>query len=93
MKKNSNKWFTNTECKYYPCHDTGDINCMFCFCPLYLYQNCGGDYTILKNGIRDCSKCNIPHSETGYDHIIKKLTTEVNKTRNKKKNSTIGKSI
>ena len=69
----SYKFFTNKECEYYPCHDLMNINCLFCFCPLYYLDNCGGIYTVLEDGMKDCSKCIIPHSENGYDYIIKKL--------------------
>ena len=27
--------FENRECKYYPCHETDNINCLFCYCPLF----------------------------------------------------------
>lgn len=69
----SYKFFTNKECEYYPCHNTDRINCLFCFCPLYNYKYCGGNFVILDNGIKDCSNCNLPHSEKGYDYIIQKL--------------------
>ncbi len=69
----SYKYFTNKECEYYPCHNLENINCLFCFCPLYFLDKCGGNYTVLENGLKDCSKCNIPHSENGYDYIIKKI--------------------
>ncbi len=64
------KFFTNKECEYYPCHKFKHINCLFCFCPLYQYNNCGGNYIILDNGIKDCSNCEIPHLEDGYDYIV-----------------------
>lgn len=69
----SYKFFTNKECEFYPCHNTDRINCLFCFCPLYKYKDCGGNFVILDNGIKDCSNCNLPHSEKGYDYIIQKL--------------------
>jgi Zn-finger protein len=47
---------------------------MFCFCPLYHYKNCGGEYEILKkNGLKDCSNCLVPHSPDGYEYIVKFL--------------------
>jgi Zn-finger protein len=49
---------------------------MFCYCPLYLLDDCGGKY-ILNYGIKDCSDCIIPHRPNGYDYINKKIT-EVN---------------
>ena len=69
----SYKFFTNKECEFYPCHNTDRINCLFCFCHLYKYKDCGGNFVILDNGIKDCSNCNLPHSEKGYDYIIQKL--------------------
>lgn len=63
----SYKFFTNKDCEYFPCHKTdnpNDFNCLFCFCPLYaLGKNCGGNFSILENGIKDCSKCMLPHNK------------------------------
>lgn len=68
--KNSYKYFSNKDCEYYKsCHDGVEKNCLFCFCPLYNYK-CPGDYAILKNGVKDCSKCLLPHTDKGYDEII-----------------------
>lgn len=70
----SYKFFQNDKCEYFPCHaPQEDFNCMFCFCPLY-QKDCGGNYTILSNGIKDCSSCIIPHFN--YDYIIEKLREE-----------------
>jgi len=66
------KFFTNKKCEYYPCHDIKEINCLFCFCPLY-NLDCGGNYTMTDNNVKDCSKCLIPHTKEGYDYIIDKL--------------------
>jgi Zn-finger protein len=47
---------------------------MFCCCPLYaLGDKCGGNFVYLEQGIKDCSKCNIPHTEAGYQHVFSKL--------------------
>lgn len=62
----------NKECEFFPCHNTNNLNCLFCFCPLY-YLNCEGNYTMTRNGIKDCSNCMIPHVENGYDYIINKI--------------------
>ena len=62
------KRFEHKKCEYYPCHKVKRMNCLFCFCPLYAYD-CGGDFIILKNGVKDCSGCNLPHEEKGYDYI------------------------
>ncbi|EMG35768.1 putative protein containing a Zn-finger-like domain containing protein [Desulfocurvibacter africanus PCS] len=74
--ENSHRFFRNAECKYFPCHkvdDDSEFNCLFCFCPLYcLGQACGGDF-VMRGGVKDCSKCLVPHRPEGYDHIMKKL--------------------
>ncbi len=67
------KFFQHKECEYFPCHKTENLNCLFCFCPLYSKEDCGGFYTKTKSGIKDCSHCLIPHKENGYDYIIGRL--------------------
>lgn len=77
--ENSYRFYTNKDCQYLPCHkveSTDDFNCMFCYCPLYLLEDCGGKY-IINYGIKDCSSCLIPHKPNGYDYINKKIV-EVN---------------
>ena len=71
----SYKFFQNKECEWFPCHSTQNIeqfSCLMCFCPLYPYEDCGGKYCVLNNGIKDCSQCLIPHHN--YDYIINELT-------------------
>ena len=51
--ENSYKYFKNTDCKYFPCHEglSDDFNCLFCYCPMYSMPNCPGSKTyIKKNG-------------------------------------------
>lgn len=78
----SEKFFSNKKCKYFPCHKTDNaenFNCMFCYCPLYaLGENCGGNYTYTKSGIKNCENCDIPHTENGILHIEKKLSEILN---------------
>lgn len=82
------KHFFNEKCEYFPCHsqvninchniiDAHDFNCLFCYCPLFPYKNCGGKYTMLPNGIKDCSECLIPHDKNNYDLIVKKLSNKL----------------
>lgn len=79
--KNSYQFFYNKDCEYFPCHKTdnpNDFNCMFCYCPLYLMGDlCGGHFDIIRGsngvGIKDCSRCMIPHSPNGWSYIVKKL--------------------
>ena len=64
----------NRACEYFPCHKTNDpehFNCLFCYCPLYRMENCGGNPSYLPNGIKDCSNCTVPHFH--YTHVLKKL--------------------
>ena len=76
--KASSKWFSNTECRYYPCHDATEMNCLFCFCPLYFTENCGGKYVNLPDsGQKDCSACLLPHTPAGYEHIMHQLEQAV----------------
>lgn len=67
------KFFTNTACEYYPCHDIGELNCLFCYCPLYTVI-CSGGSPKYKNGIRDCSTCTFPHKAENYDAVLRILS-------------------
>lgn len=73
---NSHRFFCNRECEYFPCHETkkpDEFNCLFCFCPLYFCEDCGGKYRLTDSGVKDCTTCLIPHVPMGYDHIVGKL--------------------
>jgi Zn-finger protein len=78
---NSYSFFANTDCKYNKCHgttiDREDFNCIFCYCPLYRLENCPGNYTILPNGVKDCSACDLPHRAENYETIVE-LLKEIN---------------
>lgn len=74
---NSYRFFANKECKYYPCHDgIEEVNCLFCFCPLYERTHCPGtpEY-IERNGkkIKSCMQCTFPHQAGNYDIIMQFL--------------------
>lgn len=80
MISNSYRFFQNRECKFFPCHevqDEDDFNCLFCYCPLYLDDNCIGspEYIITGRGqrIKDCSSCLVVHSPEMYDKVIAHL--------------------
>lgn len=79
--KHSYKFFQNTSCEYFPCHDTNDkegFNCLFCYCPLYhLGEKCGGNFQYLSSGIKDCSECTFPHDADNYEKIINAVYTKV----------------
>lgn len=70
------KFFRHKECEYFPCHEVKNdekFNCLFCYCPLNPLKDCGGNYRVLESGIKDCSRCLIPHSENGYEYIMAKM--------------------
>lgn len=82
--KDSYNFFQNNKCEYFPCHDIYDndnFNCLFCYCPLSPYEDCGGMFTVLNNGWKDCSNCVIPHYR--YDYIVDKLRELHNLSVNK----------
>ena len=68
-------FFTNRSCKSFPCHDVpeAEFNCMFCYCPLYDYDDCGGNYVWNDKGIKNCKNCAFPHFRDNYPKVIKKL--------------------
>ena len=44
MTENSYRFFSNRECQYYPCHEgIEEMNCLFCYCPLYERRHCPGN--------------------------------------------------
>jgi Zn-finger protein len=78
--ENSYRYFENRECKFYPCHNgIQNMNCLFCFCPLYHYENCGGNYTFLENNVKNCKDCIKPHTAEGYEEIIAFLKSDSGK--------------
>jgi Zn-finger protein len=73
---NSRKFFANKDCEYYPCHESdGDINCLFCYCPLYTMKCLGNFRIVEKNGrkIKSCIDCMFPHRPENYDKVIELL--------------------
>ena len=71
---NSYRFFKNTDCRYYPCHEgIEEMNCLFCYCPLYHLQNCPGSPRFIeKNGrtIKVCTGCIFPHKPENYEKVI-----------------------
>ena len=64
------------DCEFFPCHKTNKphiLNCRFCFCPLYYFEDCGGNFSYYR-GLKDCSQCLIPHED--YDYIINKIAAK-----------------
>lgn len=74
--KNGFSFFRNVECEYFPCHKVDNkenFNCLFCYCPLYLLEKCGGNFSFTDKGVKDCSNCTVPHKAENYKYIIDKL--------------------
>lgn len=80
--------FTNHECEYFPCHvgiDEAQFNCLFCYCPLFaLGADCGGNYIYLQNGVKDCSKCILPHQPKNYGKIMERFSEIMEHAKQKK---------
>lgn len=55
------------------CHSMkSPMNCLLCYCPRYeMGIDCGGDFVILENGVKDCSKCNKPHERVFIEEYLK----------------------
>ena len=75
--KNSSRFFNNRECEYYPCHKNmaaADINCLFCYCPLFTYDCARYGGTPQQAGSwKDCSSCTWNHVPENYDKIVAAL--------------------
>lgn len=76
--KNSERFFENKDCKYFPCHNGMEtFNCLFCYCPLYSMEQCPGTYTMIESGgqlVKSCMECAFPHIPENYDIIIALLS-------------------
>jgi Zn-finger protein len=86
--KNSYRFFSNLECKYFPCHtiqDNSNFNCLFCYCPLYfLGEECGGNFKYSgEKKVKDCSDCHLPHIPEYYDTVLSRLKEARNKEQKK----------
>ena len=74
--ENSATFFANKDCKFYPCHKCDeDINCLFCYCPLY-DRDCPGNFTYTETGgrsVKSCINCTFPHIADNYPEVIRLL--------------------
>jgi Zn-finger protein len=75
----TNNLFLQPDSICYNCHAntteprTHHLNCIFCYCPLYDDIDCGGNYTILNNGLKDCCNCLKPHTKEFIKEQLTKL--------------------
>ena len=71
------KFVQNKECEYFPCHEgvsCESFSCLFCYCPLYaLGEACGGNCSYTQQGIKNCTSCQLPHREGGYEYVLSKF--------------------
>lgn len=76
--ENSSRFFENKQCEYYPCHKgLNQLNCLFCFCPMYQKDNCPGNPSYMEHEgkrIKECSECTFPHRPENYDQVIQILS-------------------
>lgn len=73
--ENDFKFFRNAECHYFPCHTVEDnetFNCKFCYCPLYFFNDCGGNPT-MAGKVKDCSHCLKPHLPGAHEYVNLRL--------------------
>ncbi len=74
----SHRFFANRACAYYPCHEMeGELNCLFCYCPLYMRKHCPGspEWILGRDGrkIKSCVKCTFPHQPKNYEVMMQFL--------------------
>ena len=74
--ENSSCFFSNKDCKYYPCHKgLEQFNCLFCYCPLY-WLECPGNHEFFEKGgvrLKNCVDCRFPHHPENYNKIMEIL--------------------
>ena len=75
--ENSYRFFENKACQYYPCHKgVKNLNCLFCYCPLYHKEHCPGNPGYIEKegrAIKVCTNCTFPHQPDHYDKVIEML--------------------
>ena len=78
-------FFSHRDCEFFPCHKTNDpdnFNCLFCYCPLYtLGDQCGGNFRRTDTGIKDCSRCLLPHNRASFGYITGRFSQIVEAMR------------
>lgn len=86
--ENSYRFFANKACQYYPCHKgIEELNCLFCYCPLYEREHCPGTPEYIVPGsrragegeeeqiipVKSCMNCTFPHRAENYDIMMQFL--------------------
>lgn len=81
-KKNNYSYFENRDCEYYPCHaGTDELNCLFCYCPMYRFEKCLGnpEYKEKSDGhkVKVCTRCTFPHNRDNYSKVMEYLRNNI----------------
>lgn len=75
--ENSHRYFENRDCQYYPCHKgIEEMNCLFCFCPLYKMDDCPGNPEYIERDgrkLKKCTGCTFPHRAENYESVLQHL--------------------
>jgi len=80
---NSYKYYENKGCMFFPCHpglykNKGLHNCLFCYCPLFFIDDCGGNFINIDRPdgtvMKDCSPCTKNHGENSHEFVVRKLS-------------------
>ena len=53
-----------------------NFNCLFCYCPLYLKEDCPGNPQYMEKNrkkIKICTNCTFPHQPENYTKIVQIL--------------------
>lgn len=76
VKEDEGKKMAKKVCKYKPCHKTKNMDCAFCYCPVYpcKIKDTGGK---LVKDVWDCSDCTIVHNKEFVDLIKEFFLIEV----------------
>ena len=79
---NSSRFFENRACEYFPCHEgLENFNCLFCYCPMYWFDDCLGrpEFIKTKTGkiIKACTGCTFPHEPEHYDAITQFIADKI----------------
>ena len=74
-RKRHSSYYLNRECEYFPCHELSEdkFSCLFCYCPLYDMEDCGGEFVMTDKGVKNCRNCTFVHDRDNYPKVIKKL--------------------
>ena len=81
-------FFEHKDCPWYPCHQNiEEINCLFCYCPLYTLPDCSGNPEWKSMGensdtrIKSCANCTFPHRRENYERLMDTIRERILRSR------------